>query len=160
MLAGSGARREVDEVARRAKGLRLGGRLSLAGAVNPAERTALFRRADVFVFPSRNEAQGLVLIEALAFGVPAVAYRIPGVASVVDDGSTGFLVPPGDIPGLVASVSELLSRPDLQERMATSAGRRFETTFSRDVYRENWRRVLEPSVGRPRGNGPELGVAR
>jgi 1,2-diacylglycerol 3-alpha-glucosyltransferase len=70
-----------------------GGRVHLTGALPRLEALALLRGADLFAFASRTETQGLVLAEALAAGLPAVAVEGPGVADSVRDGVDGRIVP-------------------------------------------------------------------
>ena len=81
-----------------------GGRVHLTGALPRLEALALLRGADLFAFASRTETQGLVLAEALAAGLPAVAVEGPGVADSVRDGVDGRIVPsePADSRGQAA----------------------------------------------------------
>ncbi|HSK94584.1 MAG TPA: glycosyltransferase [Candidatus Angelobacter sp.] len=71
----------------------LAGRAWLTGALPRPEALATLRAADLFVFASRTETQGLVLAEALALGLPAVAIDGPGVRDSVRDGTDGMIVP-------------------------------------------------------------------
>ena len=57
--------------------------------------------------PSRHEAFGMVYQEAAARGLPVVATRINAIPEIVDDGATGFLVPPGDRAGLARALRTL-----------------------------------------------------
>jgi glycosyltransferase involved in cell wall biosynthesis len=77
----------------------------------------LYRRADVFVLPSRSECYGLVICEALASGLPVVACNIGAVPELVRDGYNGMLVPPGAIGDLVRTLRELVASPDLRRTM-------------------------------------------
>jgi glycosyltransferase involved in cell wall biosynthesis len=77
---------------------------------------------DVFVLPSINEAQGRVLVRAMALGRPVVAARVGGVPEILDGGEAGLLVPPADPAGLAEAISGLLLRPDQASRLA-AAGR-------------------------------------
>ena len=89
--------------------------------------------ADVLLVPSRwFEAFSLVLAEAAACGVPAVATRIGGIPEVVLDGETGLLVPPGDRPALQAAITRLLSDADLRARLGAAARRRAQSAFCLD----------------------------
>jgi glycosyltransferase involved in cell wall biosynthesis len=69
---------------------------------------AIFRRATVFVLPSEWEAFGLVLLEAMAAGVPIVATSVGGVPEVLAKGACGRLVPYGSAPALAEALGSLL----------------------------------------------------
>jgi glycosyltransferase involved in cell wall biosynthesis len=78
--------------------------------------------SDIFVFVSRWEGLPLVIIEAMLAGLPVVATRVGGVAELVEDGVTGFLVPPGDAAALSQALEKLLD--DEARRLAMGqAGR-------------------------------------
>lgn len=72
--------------------------------------------ADVFLYASQTETQGLVVIEAMAAGVPVVAVAAGGVAEAVRDGETGELVPP-DAPAIAARALALLDDPGRRHRL-------------------------------------------
>jgi glycosyltransferase involved in cell wall biosynthesis len=68
----------------------------------------LYGSADLLVWPAVNEAYGMALLEAQAFGCPVLAASHGGVASVVRDGGTGVLTPPGDIAAFAQALRRLL----------------------------------------------------
>ena len=104
------------------------------GHVDEAEKPRYFASADLFVAPNvGGESFGIVLLEAMAAGVPIVASDIPGFRSVLRDGRQGRLVPPGDTPALADTMTTLLSNDKLRHAMARE-GRRHA-----DEY--DWRRV-------------------
>lgn len=86
--------------------------------------------ADVFCLPSYREGFGMVVIEAAAAGLPAVASRIYGVTDAVVDGQTGLLHPPGDVAAIAEKLTELLSAPDRCKAMGERARLRAQTDFS------------------------------
>lgn len=86
-----------------------------------AELAALYARADVLVWPAVNEAYGMALLEAQAYGCPVVAGRYGGVPSVVRDGTTGLLTAPGNAAAFAAAVAALLDDPAGRERMGAAA---------------------------------------
>ncbi len=89
--------------------------------------------SDLLVAPSRwYEAFSLVLAEAAAIGIPAVASRIGGIPEVVLDAATGLLVTPGDRPALLASLIQLLGDAGLRARLGAAASRRANALFSLD----------------------------
>ncbi len=93
----------------------------------------LLRAADLVAAPSRwNEAFSLILAEAAASGVPAVAARIGGIPEVVAEGETGLLFRPGDRAGLQDALATLLADPARRAAMGTAARRRAEWLFDLD----------------------------
>lgn len=81
-----------------------------------------YAACDAFAMTSANEGTPVVMIEALAAGLPVVSTRVGGVADVVADGIDGFLVEPGDTNGLAERLEQLANDPSLRDRM-TAAGR-------------------------------------
>ena len=112
-----------DALRRRAEGL--GRRARFTGALPRLEALARLRAADVFVFASRTETQGLVLAEALAAGLPAVAIEGPGVADSVRDGVDGHIVPADPAATradrLGSAVADLVDDGGRRRRMAARA---------------------------------------
>jgi glycosyltransferase involved in cell wall biosynthesis len=76
---------------------------------------------DIFVMPSRNEGLGLSIMEAQACGLPVVASRVGGIPSLIEDGQTGFLVPPENIEELALKLRELLNNPQKAKEMGLRA---------------------------------------
>jgi glycosyltransferase involved in cell wall biosynthesis len=93
-----------------------------------------FRAADVFVMPSRREAFGMVLIEAMASGLPCIASRLAGVTDeIVRDGETGLLVEPHDVPALAAALKRLLGDRRLADRLGAAARRDVEARYAIEI---------------------------
>ena len=82
---------------------------------------ALMAAMDVFVLTSVNEGMGRVLLEAGASGTPAVATRVGGVPDVIEDGTTGILVPPRDPAAVAAAVQDLARNRECREAMGRAA---------------------------------------
>ena len=78
--------------------------------------------ADIFVLPSRSEGFSNAIIEAMASSLPVVATDVGGNAEALNDGITGFLVPPEDPGALSAAILRLLS-DSFQARAMGAAGR-------------------------------------
>ncbi len=87
----------------------------------PADMPRLLASADVFVLPSRSEALGSVLLEAMACGLPVVATRVGGIPEVVEPGRTGLLVPAGQPAALAEAIGSLLTDPEAALQMGRQA---------------------------------------
>jgi len=97
--------------------LELQDRVTFYGHVNNREILAQFyKRADVFVLPSLVEGFGIVLLEAMSFGLPIVATRAGSIPELVKDGVNGLLVPPADPTALAEAIERLLDSPVLRKQ--------------------------------------------
>ena len=114
--------------------LGLGGSVLFAGTRNDVNE--ILPAADVFVLPSLTEALPTVLAEAAACDLPIVATDVGGVAEMVEDGVTGFVVPPADPAALATRCGELLAQPHFRRRMAAAGRRVAEERFDLDRQSE------------------------
>lgn len=102
---------------------RQAGGVSFHGRVSEETKAALMRAADVLLLPGTREGWGIVAIEAAAFGIPAVAFDVPGLRDAVVDGVTGVVVPPSATALGQATIS-LLGDTCRWHRLSNSARRR------------------------------------
>lgn len=109
--------------------LGLGDAVRFLGFVTEEQKVELFRRSWVHVLVSPKEGWGITNLEAAACGTPTVASDAPGLRDSVVHGSTGFLVPHGDVAALAEALGRLLSEPEARERLGAGA-RRFAEGFS------------------------------
>ncbi len=120
---------------------------------------AVLRQGDVLVFPSRPTGEGMpgVLIEAGLSALPVVATDVPGASAIVEDGTTGLLVPVDDERSLADAVASLLADPQRRRAMGAAARRRCLERFSMQVVLRTWSSFLDPLVaGRLRKpSGPD-----
>jgi glycosyltransferase involved in cell wall biosynthesis len=116
-----------------------------------------FRAADVFVFPSRREARGMALVEAMACGLPSIASRLPGATDHVEDGVSGLLVPPHDVDALAAALTCLLTDPQRAAALGRRAREAVEASF--DIRRTSLP-MVELYRSLIRGSTPAPGFAR
>ncbi|GIW09596.1 MAG: glycosyl transferase family 1 [Dehalococcoidia bacterium] len=108
-------------------------RIVFRGRVEHDELVAFYHAADVFVLPStsRAEAFGVVLLEAMACGLPVVTTELGTGTSFVNlHQQTGLVVPPGDRAALAAALRSLLADPTTRQRYGAAARRRVEQEFS------------------------------
>jgi N-acetyl-alpha-D-glucosaminyl L-malate synthase BshA len=99
--------------------------------------------ADVLLLPSEMESFGLVALEGMACGVPAVATRTGGVPELISDGVDGFLDPVGDIPGQAKRVVRLLSDSQLYEKMSAAARNTAKEKFDTSQIIPQYERYYE-----------------
>ena len=86
----------------------------------PHERVpAMLSAADIVALPSLAEGMPLSLLEAMAAGHPVVATRVGAIQEIIEDRSTGLLVPPGSSDALARAVNELLRDPDTARRLGS-----------------------------------------
>lgn len=108
---------EQDNLQRLARQLNLGERVRFLGHVPLAQLTQAYCGASLFCLPSRQEGFGIVLLEAMAAGLPIVAARAAAIPEVVADGEGALLFPPGDAHALAAALDRLLADADARRHM-------------------------------------------
>lgn len=110
----------------------------LGACPNPLVRK-LLQEADVFVLPCQIDREGdrdgipVVLMEAMAAGVPVVSGDLPALRELVIPGRTGELVPPGDVEALAERLADLLQDPELRAKRATAGRQWVAEEFALDV---------------------------
>jgi glycosyltransferase involved in cell wall biosynthesis len=100
------------------------------------------RRAALMLHCRPDEPFGMVLIEAMAAGLPVVAPAAGGPLEIVEDGRTGFLYPAGDAAAAAGHVVRLLRDAELARRMGDAAAQRARTLFSAERQVEQTQRLL------------------
>jgi glycosyltransferase involved in cell wall biosynthesis len=110
--------------------LRITPNVHFTGSRNDVAR--LLRAIDVFVLTSTTEAFPISLLEAMACGRPSVCTAVGGVPEVLNDGESGYLVPPKDPQQLAARLVSLLSDPDTARRMGRAGRERVAAEFTLD----------------------------
>ncbi len=102
-------------------------RVRWLGRINDVELVARMRTASCFVAPSLGgESFGVVLLEAMAAGLPLIASDIDGYRNVADNEREALLVPPGDVHALAKAIDRVLSQPTLVQSLVTAGNRRAE----------------------------------
>ena len=127
----------------------LGLRDSVEFVASPSEETLvrMYQRAAVLALPSDEEGLGIVILEAMACGVPVVATRCGGPEGVITDGADGFLVPRDDAVALAARLRALLDSHTLNEALGRRARATIEARYAEEVageaFLEVWDRLLK-----------------
>jgi glycosyltransferase involved in cell wall biosynthesis len=121
----------VGELRREVTRLRLEPHVRFLGQLSAQEIRGWFHASLATVFPTYHpEGLPRVTLESQAMHTPVVAYATGGIAEGIEQGKTGFLVPTGDLQGLVTAVARLLQEPGLRARMGEAGRRRVEADFT------------------------------
>jgi glycosyltransferase involved in cell wall biosynthesis len=148
-LAGDGPARAPAEA--RAKALGVSGSVHFAGFLAQGQVAELLSTSDMLVLPSFAEGLPVVYMEALASRIPVVASRVAGVPELVEDGVTGYTVPPGDVATLADRMSRLMADPAAARRMGEAGRKAVEQDF--DIAKEG---VWLAEIFRKGGAGGQL----
>jgi glycosyltransferase involved in cell wall biosynthesis len=108
----------------------------------------VYSTADVFVVPSLEDNLPLTALEALACGIPTVAFSVGGIPDIVREGQTGILTPTGDVGALRRAIAELLQNPKRRATMSQECRRVAVQEYSLDVQARRYVTLYEELAGR------------
>jgi glycosyltransferase involved in cell wall biosynthesis len=98
---------------------------------------------DIFVSVSVKEGLGVSLLEASSYGVPIVAGNVGGIPEIVQDGVTGFLVPPRDSEALAEKIIHVLDHPQEARKMGENAREKIKNNFSVQDMTRSYTRLYQ-----------------
>jgi glycosyltransferase involved in cell wall biosynthesis len=125
--------------------LGLGEKLSFVGVVEGESKAQAFRDADIFCFAALEpEGQPLVILEAMAAGLPVVSPAWPGIADTVVDGETGLLVGEASPDSLAEQIVHLVDRPEERARMGVAGRARYDGLYTQHAFGQRMIAVLRP----------------
>ena len=143
VLAGNGM--DLDDMQEIARELRIENNVIFTGFIPPENIADLYAAADIFVFASRTETQGISIAEALAAGLPCVVVGAMGAAESVAHGEDGLVVPPREEPFRQA-VTQLIEDSQLRQTMSRNARLRspqLSQSFSADSLLKLYSQLLK-----------------
>jgi len=117
LIVGDGPAR--NEIAGQVRKLKLENCVQLCGVWSDMKR--IYDKIDFLVIPSLREGLPYTLLEAMAYKVPVLASTVGDIPRLVQEGVTGYLVPPGDTEALVKGMNQLLTDPEKSKEMAEKA---------------------------------------
>lgn len=123
-----------DEYRKKAKEFVISDSVIFTGFVSNTELPSYYSASDILVLPSVSDAEGfgMVILEAAALGKPAIGTRIGGIPSVIQDGKTGYLVPPRDEKALARKIIQLLSNPNTVQKFGENAYKMIQNSYTWD----------------------------
>ncbi len=143
VIIGDGPDRTTLEARAAAAGV--ADRVAFRGWVSPTELHESYATADAFALPAiidrrgDTEGLGMVLLEAMTYGVPVVSTPMGGIPDIVEHDRTGLLVPPNDASALATALTALAADPALAERLAVAGRAMARKSFSWPGVLAKWR---------------------
>jgi glycosyltransferase involved in cell wall biosynthesis len=113
-----------------------GANVRLVGVLPPKEVSERYRESSVFVFPSANEGLGMVLLEAMASGLPVISTEKTGAPDFVSEGKEGFVVPARNVDALADRILWCYQHPEETMAMGRAARAKVEREFRLSHYEE------------------------
>ena len=134
-VVGDGPDRALLQAAVAEQGL--AGRVRFTGPLNQAEVRSELAVADAFVLPSLAEGIPVVLMEAMASGVPCISTPVNGIPELICHGHSGLLATPGDAASLTTQLRRMITDGALRQRLSLAARAQVDTSFqlARNVQR-------------------------
>jgi glycosyltransferase involved in cell wall biosynthesis len=114
--------------------------VTMHGAIEQPQ--SALAQSGLLVLPSLAEGFGLVLIEAMAAGVPVVATDVPGIRDVVQHERTGLLTPPSNAPALATAIRRMVDERQLRTRLIQQAADNVRIRFTWDAVLQRYRDLL------------------
>ncbi|MFB6554861.1 glycosyltransferase [Streptomyces sp. NPDC056405] len=137
---------EKNRLRARIEELGLSNSILLMGQTSPV--TPEFGKGSIFVLPSKREAFGNVVVEAMAAGLPVVATDADhGPRNILTDGEDGLIVPRGDVDAMAEAIRSLVQDDGLRRKMAAAAVRNAER-FHERASRERFEAIIEEALAR------------
>jgi glycosyltransferase involved in cell wall biosynthesis len=146
LIVGDGPRRPALE--QRARKLGIKSKVTFLG--NRADVPRLLAAFDVFVLTSQIEANPISILEAMSAGKAVVATDVGSIREVVAQGTTGFLVPPGDVEQMAERVLQLIRNPRLARTLGTAGRSTVVDHWSIDAMTERYEGLIESIYARKR----------
>lgn len=107
------------------------------------EKVSFFDQSDLFVFPTMNEAFGLVILEAMSRKLPVVATPEGSIPDIVIDGENGLLCEKNNPRLLADCIQRLLDDPELRRKMGEKGFERYQTLFTEKMFEQTFRSMLD-----------------
>lgn len=120
--------------------------ISFVGEKINQEKWNLFENSDIFLFPTVQEAFGLVNLEAMQFGLPIITTDVGAIPEFVKDGVNGFIVDPNDPEALAKKVDLLINNKEIANKIRENNFRNFERYYTVEKFSERFVKALENIV--------------
>lgn len=149
LIAGTGS--ILPLLKEKAKRLGVLNRTRFLGHVEHSKLPKLYAASDVFVLPSLSEAFGIVLLEAMASGVPVIGTNVGGIPEIID--GCGILTRPGDPKELASAINSVLNNQNFARRLGKLGRRKAERIYSWDIIAKKVEALYREVVDEVAANG-------
>jgi glycosyltransferase involved in cell wall biosynthesis len=123
---------EVEIVRKKVEEEGMSKRVHILGWVGPQERSELLNRCQIYILPSYAEGLPVAIIEAMEANLAIIATNVGGIPEMILDGKNGLLITPGDIDGMTAALTSLITNPQLRSELGDSARETYLSTYSEE----------------------------
>ena len=115
----------------------LSSEIKVHGALYNSDKEKIISGSDIFVFPTREDVWGLVLLEAMQAGLPVIATMEGAIPEIVEDGVTGLLVPKKDPQGLKEKIKYLIENSEERKTMGEAGHRKYLEKYTLEKFEQN-----------------------
>lgn len=144
VIVGEGPQRPYLE--KLIKNLKIENHVILVG--RQKEIPKLLKSSDIFVLPSRREAFGLVVLEAMITGLPVIASQTGGIPEIIEHGKTGLLVKPENPEPIATTLIDLISNPEKRQKLATAGHKLVHQKFTAKRMAEEYEKVYKTNLSK------------
>ena len=138
VFAGDG---EIEQCASYAEKLQVSNNCTFVGWAESSKKENLLEKASMLVLPSKEESFGIVLLEAMSYGVPVICSDGGFMHEIVDDGKDGMVFPTGNKKALAEAICKLLDDPEKSRNMGESGRLKVEKEYALPAIIEIWRKI-------------------
>lgn len=141
-IVGSGP--QEQQIKNHISKLNLENHVEIIGNISDEDLLNMYNSSDLFILPSiidsqgNTEGLGVVLIEAMACGVPVIGSNIGGITDIIQDGENGLLTSQKDVIGISKSIIKLIEDPDLREKISYNGYKRVQENFTWEVIAKQY----------------------
>ena len=112
------------------------------GCMYGDDKTQELKKADLFVHPTHDDCFPLVLLEAMAHGLPCVSTNEGAIANIIDNGKTGLIVEKGNPQNLADTIEVLLNNETLRNRMGAEGRKKYEREYTLEHFEQRFVQCL------------------
>lgn len=134
---------EKNHLMKLAEKLKIGNKIVFEGLIAHPEMPRFYQNCDIFCFPTLGEPFGKSIIEAMACAKPVIASNIGGPVEIIQDGVTGFLIPPAEPEAIATKINELADNPKKVKQLGLNSRKIIKEKYSWNKIALSYNKVYE-----------------